>query len=508
MYGKRIVLGIVLSLIVAGFCACDPVEVNFADAGIDAAEVSCDESACGETPDSCCPAACNANNDIDCAAICGNGTLEPGERCDPLETCPSECPAQGCQLYALEQPGTCFAQCAPAGMQTACVNADGCCPSGCNANNDDDCQPACGNGAVESGETCDPLTSCPATCPQVGCQLRSLENGGTCTAACANGALQTACVNNDGCCPSGCNANNDNNCQPGCGNGVIEAGETCDPLNTCPSSCPAQGCQLRTLQNGGTCGAQCVNAGQQTACVNNDGCCPSGCNANNDNNCQPVCGNGAVEGNETCDPQAAPPNNCQCADEPYTCYGQTGSAAQCNVRCHQPVTRCDINGDGCCAFTGTGDCGNTNDTECPAPRWQTYEWPYTINYSSDCFYPRIYGIEPGGSYMFTMCYPPGDPAPGGDPVINAISDNLGNVYNVTNDNCADTTALPYTANWRCENDQGQIRMFCASPSPGGFMIRSSNVSYLELRICPRSSTTGGRGAMHIWYNANRAPTPG
>mgnify|MGYP000844807212 CR=1 FL=1 len=507
MCAPRFVLLIALSL--TWLCACDPVVPPFDDAGVDApADVPCDERACSDVVDSCCPASCNANTDMDCAAVCGNGTLEPGERCDPLENCPTDCPADGCQLYAVDQPGTCFAQCQPAGMQTACVNDDGCCPAGCNANNDTDCQPACDNGAVEEGETCDPLTSCPASCPQLGCQLRSLSNGGTCAAACTNAGMQTACVNGDGCCPSGCNANNDSNCQPGCGNGVIEAGETCDPLNTCPTSCPALGCQLRTLQNGGTCAAACVNAGMQTACINNDGCCPAGCNANNDNNCSPVCGNGVIESGETCDPMAPAPNNCTCAAEPYTCYTQSGSPNQCNVRCHVPVDRCGIDGDGCCAFTGTGECGRSSDGECRGDRWQTIEWPYTINYTTDCQYIRVYGIEPGGSYLFTTCYPPGNPAPAGDPVISAVTDNLGNVYNVTNDDCTDTTALPYTANWRCENNQGTIRMSCASPSPGGFMVRSANVFMLELRICPYNAQAGGRGALHIWYNATRSPNPG
>ncbi len=40
-----------------------------------------------------------------------------------------------------------------------------------------------------------------------------------------------------------------------------------------------------------------------SACVADDGCCPSGCHANNDPECSPVCGNGQVEamGDEVCD---------------------------------------------------------------------------------------------------------------------------------------------------------------------------------------------------------------
>jgi cysteine-rich repeat protein len=39
----------------------------------------------------------------------------------------------------------------------ACTNADGCCPAGCNANTDSDCQPVCGNGETEASgnEVCD-----------------------------------------------------------------------------------------------------------------------------------------------------------------------------------------------------------------------------------------------------------------------------------------------------------------------------------------------------------------
>jgi cysteine-rich repeat protein len=37
----------------------------------------------------------------------------------------------------------------------ACMGGDGCCPAGCNHNNDGDCAPVCGNGAVETGERCD-----------------------------------------------------------------------------------------------------------------------------------------------------------------------------------------------------------------------------------------------------------------------------------------------------------------------------------------------------------------
>ncbi|HEX2660281.1 MAG TPA: hypothetical protein VHU40_18490, partial [Polyangia bacterium] len=52
----------------------------------------CNAKACsGALADGCCPAACTAASDMDCAG-CGNGKLDPGETCDPRDTCPAACP--------------------------------------------------------------------------------------------------------------------------------------------------------------------------------------------------------------------------------------------------------------------------------------------------------------------------------------------------------------------------------------------------------------------------------
>jgi hypothetical protein len=71
---------------------------------------------------------------------------------------------------------------------------------------------SCGNSVVDPGESCDPLSTCPSTCPPIGCQLRTLVSEGTCMARCESGAMQTICGNGDGCCPSGCSALNDSDC--------------------------------------------------------------------------------------------------------------------------------------------------------------------------------------------------------------------------------------------------------------------------------------------------------
>jgi cysteine-rich repeat protein len=41
-------------------------------------------------------------------------------------------------------------------------------------------------------------------------------------------------IDNDNCCPDGANANNDNDCAPVCGNGVLEGAEECDDGNNAP----------------------------------------------------------------------------------------------------------------------------------------------------------------------------------------------------------------------------------------------------------------------------------
>jgi hypothetical protein len=145
----------------------------------------------------------------------------------------------------------------------------------------------CGNGIKEMGEICDPPSSCPTSCPAMGCQLRELVNPGTCQAACQNTRLQTACANNDGCCPAACNGNNDSDCAPKCGNGVVERGETCEPVAECnrrQAACQSDANTIRTPSgSAGACTFVCTQA--QRECGPADGACPAGCAR--DPNCLP-----------------------------------------------------------------------------------------------------------------------------------------------------------------------------------------------------------------------------
>jgi hypothetical protein len=317
--------------------------------------------------DGCCPPMCNANNDSDCAVKCGNGAVETGETCDPASSCPATCPWMGCARRKLSGMAlSCTATCVADGTQTACAHGDGCCPPTCNATNDNDCTARCGNDVVEAGEKCD--GNCPTTCPNVGCQRRKLQGTG-CNAECVNDTLITTCTASDGCCASGCTSVNDNDCSCQCGNGVVEpaCGEKCE--GNCPTTCPAVGCQLRTLQNGSMpCKAECVNGATITTCTNGDSCCPGTCNATNDNNCTAVCGNMVVEAGEKCDP----PSMCQsqsdaCVSTKDTIKTRTGVVASCTFQCNSMPRPCLAASDGQCPSACSpcaASCGTNQDIDC------------------------------------------------------------------------------------------------------------------------------------------------
>jgi hypothetical protein len=57
----------------------------------DADVLACADVADCIADDGCCPASCTNATDADCSASCGDGTIDPGETCDPSDTCPSAC---------------------------------------------------------------------------------------------------------------------------------------------------------------------------------------------------------------------------------------------------------------------------------------------------------------------------------------------------------------------------------------------------------------------------------
>lgn len=124
------------------------------------------------------------------------------------------------------------------------------------------CAELCGNGVIDAGETCDPPASCITSCVDDGNSCTSEVLIGTvesCSTACVSEAV-TGCSSGDGCCPSGCDAVLDADCDPVCGNGVLEPGETCGEEGVvCPTSCQDEDLCTEDLLVGSTatCDATC-----------------------------------------------------------------------------------------------------------------------------------------------------------------------------------------------------------------------------------------------------------
>lgn len=93
--------------------------------------------------DQCCPTGATAATDADCSATCGNGTVDPGEDCDPQiasgqGACITRCGdgTDPCQKLVTADP------CKPVCSAIAsAASGDSCCPPGATSANDDDCTP-------------------------------------------------------------------------------------------------------------------------------------------------------------------------------------------------------------------------------------------------------------------------------------------------------------------------------------------------------------------------------
>jgi hypothetical protein len=272
-------------------------------------------------------------------ASCGDGLLNGAELCDSriaageAGACPTSASCKGsnaCLVGRLEGAAeTCDALCQTE-PRTACESGDGCCPSGCNSGNDKDCSPSCGNGVLDTGETCEPNVGagCPTSCALGdGCHPTALTgSAANCNAACVSSAITTPSgATKDGCCPGGgATFANDQDC-PGCGDHVLQAPELCD--GNCPTTCDDGNPCTTNVLNGGasTCNAACSFPTIAASTAAKDGlCCPAGSSYAMDLDCA-GCGNGIVEAGEQCDSgsqSVTPPcgQSCQYIDLPAT-YG-------------------------------------------------------------------------------------------------------------------------------------------------------------------------------------------
>lgn len=292
--------------------------------------------------------------------VCGDGKVTGEERCDTkipagqAGACPVRCgvsASDACEASRLVGAG-CGAHCEPMKI-TARASGDMCCPNGANAANDSDCEPVCGNGVTEPGETCDPPDSCPK-CPASSACLRVSATGTPeeCNRVCETTAI-SACASNDGCCPSGCTPQNDSDCSARCGDGVVDssAGETCEPSSAtpCPQDCADADPCTKDVRTGSdaNCNVACTHVAI-TEAVAGDGCCRPGSNASADSDCPAKCGNGVVEPGEDCDDAnqlAGDGCTATCKRETATqmCVAgrENDACAQCTCeRCRSAATGC------------------------------------------------------------------------------------------------------------------------------------------------------------------------
>jgi parallel beta-helix repeat protein len=72
---------------------------------------------------------------------CGNNRIDPGETCDPPNTCPADCDdLDPCTTdHRTGSVSTCDVVCTHEETIDTCANGDGCCPTGCTLNTDTDC---------------------------------------------------------------------------------------------------------------------------------------------------------------------------------------------------------------------------------------------------------------------------------------------------------------------------------------------------------------------------------
>lgn len=141
-----------------------------------------------EPDDGCCPDGATTETDTDCSPSCGNGTMENGETCDPIESCPTLETCTSTQLCKIARfsgfADSCNARCELKPVED-CLSGDECCPQGCTYARDTDCPRQQAEGAQSvSGPSKPADAGAPPTDAGAGDASASMEEGDpvTCTA--------------------------------------------------------------------------------------------------------------------------------------------------------------------------------------------------------------------------------------------------------------------------------------------------------------------------------------
>jgi hypothetical protein len=235
-------------------------------------------------------------------------------------------------------------------------------------------KPRCGDGQIEADERCDIAIpagapgACPVRCTSPDPCLQATLTGTDCDSQCALSPV--GCHSGDGCCPVQCNTASDADCSPTCGDAIVQAshGETCEIAENVDASqrCPTEAdckdkdaCTLDALTGSAVnCNAACAHT-PISAPISDDGCCPHGANANTDNDCAPICGNGVREGSEACDGTNGCDATCKLTLTPsqLTCLGDANRNSCAGCEC----TSC-VDETLACAHSGNA----TRDAACKA----------------------------------------------------------------------------------------------------------------------------------------------
>lgn len=368
---------------------------------------------CTHTPiikddDGCCPPGVSPSADNDCQpARCNNGVVELGELCDG--DCPED-PATDCDdgilctRDTIADRGTCRARCRHTPVRN---DMDKCCAPGQTAEDDIDC--LCGNGVIDPGEFCDGDCPTKSDCNDNNpCTADKLVGSAKdCSARCVHEPIVLA---GDNCCAPKQTNETDPDCPlvKGCGNGVVEEGETCDGTD-CPTaeSCvdldPLPCVEYVYEGSPSACDATCT----RTILVKDgDGCCPPLRDGQTDSDCKVGCGNGKLDRgiNEVCEPDPTDPKTPACPTDDECkmsspCLMANTSDDQCTTPCVRdprvPEAECEtpVCGD---RYLQKGEVCEPHPydqrTSCPSDRECKIEYGpcYTANLSETrCYEPCV-----------------------------------------------------------------------------------------------------------------------
>jgi hypothetical protein len=262
-----------------------------------------------------------------------------------------------------------------------CVNNDGCCPTGCNANTDNDCKAVCNNGVIEPGETCDPLSTCTAASQACVSDSSTVRTGKgdakACTFVCQETARQ--CGTADGYCPAGCSNPPDPDCPKANGQSCATGTECfsgfCASGVCCNSACTGA-CEQCAAASVGQCayqtGKQCLAASNCTnasVCSGSSSTCPAPTPKAAGTACGPVTCSGSTQSGPTCDGAGSCGASANKECYPYACASGSGCKTSCATNAD-----CVSGNSSFCGKTGVctvdSKCWHATDGSATPPLWQ------------------------------------------------------------------------------------------------------------------------------------------